>query len=159
MTKSKHMVIYKEGESNIQTGVTNGLCDYTGGKTVEQYLDKLGAGYSCISLSDALEKINAVDDKTLIGAWIEIDADRYMKMLEVLPPEKWHSKGPFEIFRLSEYTTSNITAHFVHVRLIGSEDRYFEANRRTSVSYDTITLEILALLTDDAGSNVKGEGL
>lgn len=147
------MVIYKKGANSIQTSVTNGRCDYTT-YTVEQYLEKKGPEYSCISFDDALELIKAIDDKNLIGKWLEITEEHFMEMLEVLPPEKWQRTGHFEIFRMSEYYTSNITNHFVHVNMIGEKDRYFEANRRTSVSYDAITLEILAMLTKEAGSDI-----
>lgn len=158
--KPKQYVIYKDGATNIQTGVTNGLCDYSHGLTVEQYLAEKGEGYSCILFDAALKKIDAINDNTLIGAWKEIDEERFMDMLECLPPEKWKQKGfGVEIFRMSEYYTDNITSHFVCYKPIGDKKRYFEAYRRTSTSYDSITIEILAMLTDDAGSNAEKGGI
>lgn len=155
--KPKQYVIYKEGETSVETTITNGFCDYTNGLTIQQYLATKGDGYSCILFEAAIKKIDAINDKALIGEWKEITEERWMEMLQVLPPEKCKRTGHVEIFRMSEYCTDNITSHFARINVIGDKDRYFEAYRRTSTSYDAITLEILAMLTDEVGSNAPNE--
>lgn len=62
-------------------------------------------------------------------------------MLEVLPPEKWKHLGGVEIFRMMEYYTENITAHFIHLKDCFGEDRYLECFRRTTVDYAEIASE------------------
>ena len=89
----------------------------------------------CILLSNDEFKIELekLENDTLLGDWVEITKDRYYEMLEVLPPEKWQNG----CFRMCEYMTSNITNHFIQIN-----QRFFEANRRTSDNYTGMIEEI-----------------
>ena len=127
----------------MQTTVTNGLCDYSGihnnGKdfTVAEYLEHLGPGFVCIPLESALDQIHEVQETTYIKPWKEITEDQYHYALEVLPPEKWQTVDGVNIFRMSEYTIGNITAHYAFYN-----KRYFTADRRTSDKYDKLAAEV-----------------
>lgn len=52
---------------------------------------------------------------------VEVSAERYWDMLEILPPDGFVGTGHEESFKLSERTAGNITAIFARVG-----DRYFE---------------------------------
>jgi len=144
----QEMVIYKPGNTNIRTTVTDGRCDYTGlnmsgdGRpavdlTVAEYLERLGPDYVCIQFDDALGQIKEVQSDIYIKPWKEISEDDYMYALECLPPEKWMTVDNVNIFRMCEYTTCNITGHYAH-----HEDRFFQAYRRSSDGYDKLSREV-----------------
>ena len=59
----EQLVIYKKGETHLQTTITNGYCDYTDGKRPETYLDELGPGFVCIPLDQACELIKQAEEK------------------------------------------------------------------------------------------------
>ena len=144
-------VIYKEGERNIQTTITNGYADFTGeyipGKgmgenlTVAEYLATLPDGYAVWDLETASDKIDQVQAAQYIGPWEEITKKEYWNFLEMFPPEKWLTAGGVNIFRLMEYTAGNITQHFAKIA-----GRYFQANRRTTDSYETMADEIKQMI-------------
>jgi len=136
-------VIYKDGETNLHTvtytdaqGVER--CAYSD-LTVSEYL-KANPGTVAISFDEALERIAKAEDAAYIKPWTEISADAWMEALEVLPPQKWQTVDGVELFRMSEYTTGNITAHYAR-----TGDRHFCANRRTSDAYEKLAAEIREL--------------
>lgn len=134
----EQLVIYKKGETNLQTTITNGYCDYTDGKRPEAYLDELGSDFVCIPYDQACELIaQAENEKYLNKPWAEISFDQWEEWLGVLPPEKWQTVDGVNIFRISERLTGNITMHCACYN-----DRYFTANRRTTESYKSIAAEI-----------------
>lgn len=137
----EQLVIYKKGETHLQTTITNGYCDFTDGKRPEAYLDELGPGFVCIPFDQALELMEqAENEKYLNKPWKEIDEDQWDEWLGVLPPEKWQTVDGVNIFRISERLTGNITMHCASYN-----DRYFTANRRTIESYESIAAEIKAM--------------
>ena len=71
---------------------------------------------------------------------MEISEDKYDDALGVLPPEYWRTFDGVNIFRMMEYLTGNITAHYARY-----ERRYFCANRRTSTAYRDIAKEVKEL--------------
>lgn len=136
----EQLVIYKLGETHLQTTVTNGYADFTNGKRLEAYLDELGPGYACLPFDQAIEMIEKAQEKEYIKPWKEIDADQWENWLTVLPPEKWQWIDQVNIFRLSEYLTGNITMHCAQYN-----GRYFSACRRTSNDYKALAAEIRAI--------------
>jgi hypothetical protein len=124
----EQLVIYKLGETHLQTTITNGYADYTNSKRPETYLDELGPGYACLPYDQALELIGQAERKKYLDApWEEITEEAWFEWLEVLPPEAWQNNDGVDIFRLCEYQTSNITRHCA--RYAG---RFFTSFRRTS---------------------------
>jgi hypothetical protein len=147
------LVIYKTGDTQIHTTVTNGYCDFTGygrengeNYTVVEYLEKKGPGFVCIPFDDALKQIDAACDAQYIGAWEKIPEKKWDYALNVLPPEKWMTVKGINIFRMCEKLTGNITAHYARAKLTDGRELFFTANRRTSDSYDTLAMEIAGLL-------------
>ena len=140
-----NLVIYKLGETNLQTTITNGAADYTGGKVAEEYLDSLGPGYAILPFSQARKLIEKAEEKKYIAPWEEITEEEWDYWLGVLPPEKWKRLDEFEIFRISERMDSDITRHCVH-----HKGRYFTAFRRVSTDYKALAKEVnLAYQTID----------
>jgi len=134
----ENMVIYKEGEMNIQTFINSeGKPAYCKDITLEAYLAEKGPEYKVISWNDAIDKITEVQNIKLIKPFVEISEDQYWDYLECLPPEKWQTIKGVQIFRMSEYSAGNITQHCAKYK-----DRYFAANRRTSIDYADIAKEI-----------------
>ena len=104
--------------------------------TVAEYLlEKPGA--ACLSFDEALKRISEAEEKAYIKPWTEITEDQWTDALEVLPPQKWRTVDGVELFRMSEYTTGNITAHYAR-----AGGRYFTANRRTSDAYENLAQEL-----------------
>lgn len=134
----EQLVIYKRGETHLQTTITNGYCDYTDGKRPEAYLDELGPGFVCVPFDQALELIERAENvKYLNKPWKEIDEDQWEDWLCVLPPEKWQTVNGVNIFRISERLTGDITRHCAR-----HNNRYFTANCRTTEPYALIAAQI-----------------
>lgn len=137
-------VIYKDGETNLQSVVYTDKAgvDRVGyvDKTVDEYLAE-NPGMLCIAFDEAMKRMDEAQEKIYIKPWQEITEEQWLDNLEVLPPEKWKTVNGVELFRMSEYTTGNITAHYARLG-----DRYFSASRRTTDNYETLAQEINALV-------------
>jgi hypothetical protein len=143
-------VIYKPGELHLQS--TTYICQdtglervrYTGGKTLAEYMtDKTGQGLEVMPYEMAAPMIDAAQVARYCKPWREITEKDWWENLEVLPPEKWRTVRGVEIFRMSEYTSGNITGHFARIG-----KRYFSANRDTRTEYNDIAAEIAALVKE-----------
>lgn len=144
-------VIYKDGECNLQTVVyrdPEGVerCAYTFpypkgiDKTVTEYLAE-NSGTICLSFDEALERMGKAEEAAYIKPWTEISEDAWTDALEVLPPQKWKTVDGVELFRMSEYTTGNITTHYA--RIAG---RCFCAGRRISEPYEVMAAQVQDIL-------------
>lgn len=144
-------VIYKDGETGIKSTVymdKNGIerVAYTGylrgldkDVTLSDYLME-NKEAACLPFDEALKRISEAEEGIYIKPWTEITEEVYMEALECLPPEKWQTVNEVNLFRMSEYTTGSITAHYA---TFGK--RYFTANRRTSDSYQKMSEEVKTL--------------
>ena len=150
MITTPEKVIYKDGETNLQSTVYTDkegvdrvayTFPYPAGidKTVAEYLAG-NPGTVCISFDEALERMTKAEESAYIKPWTEITQEQWTEALEVLPPEKWLTVNGVELFRMSEYTTGNITTHYARMG-----KRCFCANRRTSDSYEKLAAEVLAV--------------
>lgn len=143
----EQMVIYRPGDVNIQTTVTNGFCDYTGeyvrgkgfinAQTPEEFIKTLEPGYKCLPWDDALAQIEAAESEVYLTPWEEITEAEWATALETLPPEKWLTVEGINIFRMAEYDHGNITTHYARVN-----NRYFVAQRRITAEYSDLATEI-----------------
>lgn len=154
------MVIYKKGEVCIQTTVRAGLCDLTGdfiykngcivGKepdlTVEEYLNRLGPEYECISFDEALDKIKKAENDIYLTPFIEISEEDHEKAFQCLPPEKLRSVDGVTIFRMMEYSCGNITAHYAKY-----QGKFYFGHRRISHQYSDMAREIISLFNEKGG--------
>lgn len=91
---------------------------YSGGLSFSEYNQKHDYRFKLIT-NEELDKLLEVYTNSLISEWVEIDKDRYLEMLEVLPPIY---RGMF--FFCSEATYSNI--HSCFLKLNG---RFYESSR------------------------------
>ena len=143
MTKDK-MVIYQYGKTHIQDvliegadGVFRTQCE---GLTFKEYVERGKWDCVCITLDKAVELIEELNTKQFIKPFHEISEEKYMEMLECLPPEKWQTVDGVNIFRMSEYTTGIITGHYASY-----EGKYYTAERRTTTPYAEIAKEIKSI--------------
>jgi len=68
-----------------------------------------------------LDQLLADYEKSRITQPVVITADRFYEMLEILPPQRWHNCGGFEVFHIQEHITGDLVAWFAY-----REDQYFE---------------------------------
>lgn len=94
----EQLVIYKKGETHLQTTITNGYCDYTDGKRPEAYLDELGPGFVCIPYDQAEKLITQVENERYLNKpWKEIDEWTWDRWLAVLPQDIRLSLSPVNL--------------------------------------------------------------
>lgn len=145
-------VIYKPGNLHLQSVVLpGGRVAYSGGGkrddlTVDEYFTErglVGQGFEVMPFSRALALIGEAEQAAYLRPWVEIDEAAYDAMLGALPPEKWQTVDGVNIFRMSEYLSGNITAHYA--RIAG---RHFTANRRTSANYTDLAAEVRAFMSE-----------
>lgn len=146
----KDLFIYQPGNRNSVNSVTvhasgETTVDYRNLETVEHYITRKNAArlrgtpeFQLITW-DALAPILTAYEDEYCTPWQEISDQLWDDALNVLPPEKWETVQGVNIFRICEYLTGNITAHYA--RLSG---RYFTATRRTSTPYAELAAEVQA---------------
>lgn len=73
----------------------------------------------------------------------EIDADRFVELLECLPPLHWKGNYLFESFCMSEFYTTCFTTQVIRIKILG-KDRYFEklVDVKKRLDYDQ-TIELI----------------
>jgi len=82
-----------------------------------------------IPLAEASERATAVREALYLRPWQPIEEESWHEALNCLPPEKFERVDGVTIFRMCEYTTGDITAHYAAVT-IGGETRYFSGSFR-----------------------------
>lgn len=131
--------IYKPGEVHLQDVVTevNGekYAAYAG-RPVELYTKQ---GFLILSIDEALDKITKAQEQRYCTGWEEVDQETYDEALEILPPQKWQTVRGVNIFRMCEYTCSNITRHYAALN-----GRYFRAELPTTTPYSEIAAQVAA---------------
>ena len=95
--------------------------------------------FEIMLFDDAIPLLETARREKYLSDWTEIDEEQWMNALEVLPPEKWRTVAGVEIFRMCEYLTGTITAHYARLG-----ERYFSANRCARTGYDDIAAEVHA---------------
>lgn len=91
-----------------------------------------------------LDEYDALHYASLVGQPLkEIDADRFMDLLECLPPLAWKSDYLFESFLMSEQYSAGITTQIIRIKILGN-DRYFEklVDVKKRLDYDQ-TIELI----------------
>ncbi|MCP2234015.1 hypothetical protein [Erwinia aphidicola] len=96
--------------------------------TLEQ-LNADGGNFEMVTFEEAYQR----HCDTYILAPVEISAERFNDMLELLPPLDWHIGASSQSFRLMEMTCVNVTAIFA---VYGG--RYFELCDRVTLTHDEI---------------------
>lgn len=145
--------IYQPGQTNCQTSVTTGTdgkdyADFTfewikqpdgttdagPNKLASDYLAELNAKrppgtepFSIVTGEELGPLVKAAQDAAYLQPWAETTEQQYSYFLEVLPPERFTRADGVTIFRMSEYTTDDITLHAATCN-----GRFFVGTFRTS---------------------------
>lgn len=94
------------------------------GAHVGQYsgetLDQIAVRYPGAALGE-LGPVTEFSENCFRSPPVEITQERFIEMLEVLPPVGWKHDGTGQSFKLSERTSGNITAIFAEIG-----GKYFE---------------------------------
>lgn len=141
-------VLYRKGETHIRATVVDGkTCAYSG-DPIQPFLDD---GYELMPMGEAWPLVEAAQVAKYVGEWIETTREDYWEHLECLPPEAWYRGEHFESFRMCEYMTGNITAHYVQIG-----DRYFTANRQTTLKPAELEEQVRAFIKEHPESTLEG---
>jgi hypothetical protein len=145
-----HYCIYQAGKINIETA-----CLASEGETLKspysgelfddllaELNNKRQAGtpaFQIMPLEDAMPLMEEAQKAKYCSDWQEITEDEWYENLEVLPPEKWETVRGVNIFRMCEYLTGNITAHFAKLH-----GKFFTRNCATSETYEELSEQVAA---------------
>lgn len=145
-----YFCIYQPGQTHIECAclAENGeelKSVYTG----ELFLDLLhklnkrrqegSCAFQIMPLNDALPMLEEAEKSKYCEEWREIPEGAWWASLEALPPEKWQTVRGVEIFRMREYLTGNITAHYARLR-----GKFFSRNCLTSETYEDLAEQVAA---------------
>jgi len=142
--------IYQTGKANIETACLASEGEtlkspYTG-ETFDALLsdlnDKREDGspeYQIMLLEDAMPLMEEAQKAKYCGDWKEISEEEWYENLEVLPPEKWETVRGVNIFRMCEYLTGNITAHFAKLN-----GKFFSRNCSILETYEELAEQVAA---------------
>jgi hypothetical protein len=95
-------------------------------------------GYEMVQVGE-LEDVARASEDAVRTAPVEVNEERWMDMLEVLPPLKWTGRGGTESFRISEMTYNSVTTTFVRIG-----KRYFEMSERVTVTHEDLVAAVRA---------------
>jgi len=95
--------------------------------------------FQIMPLDDALPIMEEAKKSKYCGDWREITEEKWWDALEVLPPEKWQTVRGVEIFRMCEYLSGNITAHYARLR-----GKFFVRNCSISENYKDLAEQVAA---------------
>ena len=122
----------KPGVIDFAKDVDGELLSLYGGKT----LSELASEYPGVAIGK-LGDVSAQSEAMFRTNPVEITEDRWMEMLEVLPPVSWKRGANAETFKLSERTYGAITAIFCRIG-----DRYFELSDDIHRPHDAIVAQV-----------------
>lgn len=145
-----HYCIYQPGQTNIDTAC---LADdgetlkspYTGELFSDLLAElngkrKVGSPeFQIMPLNSALPLMEEAQKAKYCSDWQEITEEDWYDALEVLPPEKWETVRGVNLFRMCEYLTGNITAHYAKLR-----GKFFTRNCPTSETYEELAEQVAA---------------
>jgi hypothetical protein len=145
-----HYCIYQPGNTHIETA-----CLASEGETLRspftgaafdallsELNDKREAGspaFQIMPLEEAMPLMEEAQHAKYCSDWKEITEEEWDDALEVLPPEKWETVRGVNIFRMCEYLTGDITAHFASLR-----GKFFARNCSTSETYEELAEQVAA---------------
>jgi hypothetical protein len=95
--------------------------------------------FQIMPFDEALPIMEEAKKSKYCGDWREITEEAWWEALEVLPPEKWQTVRGVEIFRMCEYLSGNITAHYAKLR-----GKFFSRNCSTSENYEDLAEQVAA---------------
>lgn len=133
-----------------------GIIDYAvqrDGVLVSEYAKKslaeLELEYPGITVGDC-DTVFTAQQEALKSPPALITYDRFMEMLEVLPPEGWAHRGGSESFKMCEYQSGHITSIFAR---IGKQ--YYEFMDDARLSHESILKKIGAAFSTQAATALQ----
>ena len=151
LNMKKYYCIYQTGKTSIETACLAGdgetlKSPYTG-ELFENLLIELNnkreAGspeFEIMLLDEAVPLMEESQKTKYCGAWVEITEEEWQDALEVLPPEKWETVRGVNIFRMCEYLTGNITAHYAKL-----QGKFYVRNCSTDETYEELAGQVASL--------------
>ena len=137
--------VYIEGDLNLYSFIgANGRTLY--GKEIVADVRRNHPGRRVLVLpsGEAMARVEAARIANYCGPLTEISAAQFEEMLNVLPPENWKQGDGWECFRMCEYTTGRITAHYLR-----RGKRYFTKQARIERgTYEALLEESKQLFPD-----------
>lgn len=130
-------VIFNHASKSAIDQIKLGKGIYTG-KTV----DELQALYPESELMDEAQAVR-LREASYIEAPKEVDSERFLSMLEILPPMAHVCSGNAETFKLCEFITGNVTRIFARVG-----KRHFEMADRADLSHSKILDAVYSAFPD-----------
>jgi len=148
-----HYCIYQSGKTNIEAaciaGVGEKLKSPYSGETFDALIaelnDKREEGspvFQIMPLEEAMSLMEEAYNAKYCSDWKEITEEEWYENLEVLPPEKWETVRGVNIFRMCEYLTGNITAHFAKLN-----GKFFSRNCSTRETYEELAEQVATIST------------
>jgi hypothetical protein len=143
-----HYCIYQTGNTHIETACLAGGGDELkspfSGETYNALLSDLNAkreagspAFEIMPLDEAIPLMEEAQRAKYCSDWQEITEEDWHEKLEVLPPEKWETVCGVDIFRMCEYLTGDITAHYAKLR-----GKFFTRNCSTSETYQELAEQV-----------------
>ena len=122
MSKQEAIYVRSDGKVEILDHVVDGRCFYSKEplETAKARMAEHGYTLEVVDSQTAWERQSA----SYITEPVEITAERFEDLLEVLPPQHWHSAANFESFQLMEKTINDVTLTCVRIGR-GDSARYF----------------------------------
>ena len=121
---TNHYAIYvqTDGKVEVLDQVVDGYCAYSHEplETAKVRMATCGYTLEVVDSQTAWERQRA----SYITEPVEITAERFDELLNVLPPQHWHSAANFESFQLMEKTCCDVTLTCVRIGR-GDWARYF----------------------------------
>jgi hypothetical protein len=136
--KTQQPVAYVPGRMGIVDVMGKGEDGVLRSKITGETIEDLGKRYPGVIVGD-LEAVAMATEQAMIRPPTRITRDKFIEMLEVLPPEDWQQRRgaagvpSSESFKLVEYFSGNITSIYAR---IGGE--YFEMLDRGTLSHEQI---------------------
>lgn len=130
MSDQYAIYVNSAGKVEVLDEVVDGRCFYANSpfETEKARLAEKGYQLELVSQEEAQRR----QDESYITEPVEVSAERFDEMLNVLPPRFWVRGGYWESFQLMERTCGNVTLTLVRRRDDGKE-RYFEFEDRMGV--------------------------
>jgi hypothetical protein len=105
-------------------------------------LEEMALRYPGVQLGE-LGPVSAASDDAFRCPPQPISEERFIEMLEVLPPEDWQGADGAESFKLSERTSGSITAIFCRIG-----NRYFELQDSFTLSHNEIVTRCAGYMSE-----------
>lgn len=85
------------------------------------------------------DEYRVLHDKAMATEPVKITEEKYIEMLEVLPPMKWRNGGGAQTFMMCEFLSGNITGIYCNIG-----DRYWSFNGPATLTHDEIVQKCMA---------------